>query len=105
MTIHTSAFTNNMADSRGGAIESEGTLSIYGSSFSGNVASRGGAISNAGTLFVFGSSITGNTGRVSGGGIYTRCGGRTTLLLTTVAGNSPDNVVSAPVPDPSCPQP
>jgi hypothetical protein len=102
MSIYTSTFTNNLAAPRGGAIENSGTLTVYGSTFSGNIASRGGAISNSGMLRVVGSSITGNTARLFGGGIHTYCGGRTTLLLTTVAGNSPDNVVTVP-PDQSCP--
>jgi hypothetical protein len=89
MTVYGSTFTNNVASSRGGAIENGGTLTMYTSTFSGNVASRGGAIANSGTLVVVGSSIVGNTARLVGGGVYTRCRGKTTLLLTIVAPGIP----------------
>jgi polymorphic membrane protein len=94
--IHNSRFSDNLADARGGAIENVGALSISNSTFSGNTARLGGGISNRGTLFIFNSSITHNTARVSGGGVYTCCGGRTTLLRTSVTGNTPDNIVDVP---------
>jgi predicted outer membrane repeat protein len=66
------------------------------STFTGNTASRGGAISNHGELTIINSEITGNTGRVDGGGIYTCCGGTTTLKKTEVTGNTPNNIVVVP---------
>jgi hypothetical protein len=96
LVVYATTFSRNAAAARGGAIENLGTLSVVNSAFHGNEASRGGAIANAGTLFLYGSTITGNRGRVTGGGVYTCCGGTTTIVRTTVAGNTPDNVVDAP---------
>jgi predicted outer membrane repeat protein len=96
LAVYNTTFSRNVAAARGGAIENLGTLTVVNSTFQGNEASRGGGIANAGTLFVYGSTITGNRGRVTGGGVYTCCGGTTTIVLTTIAGNTPNNVVDAP---------
>jgi predicted outer membrane repeat protein len=93
LTVYNSTFTDNSAFSRGGAIANDGTLRLYNSTISGNVAGEGGGIHNTGTLVVHDSTITGNIARRSGGGVFTCCGGTTTLLNTVVTGNTPDDVV------------
>jgi predicted outer membrane repeat protein len=96
LAIYNTTFSRNVAAARGGAIENLGTLTVVNSAFHVNEASRGGGIANTGTLFLYRSTITGNRGRVTGGGVYNCCGGTTTIVLTTIAGNTPNNVVDAP---------
>jgi hypothetical protein len=91
MTITHSTFADNLAYSLGGAIDNQGTLTVRSSTFTGNVAVWGGGISNRGELTVINSEITGNTALIEGGGIYTCCGGTTTLIRTTITGNTPDD--------------
>jgi len=98
MTISDSTFSDNVALGRGGAIDNGGTLTVRRSTFTGNNGQRGGGISNTGTLTVIDSEITGNTGRLEGGGIYTCCGGTTTLKRTSVTGNIPDDLFTEPLP-------
>jgi hypothetical protein len=64
LIIENSIFTNNSADSYGGAINNEngGTLTVNTSTFTGNNAiSAGGAICNSGTATVNFNRIVGNT--------------------------------------------
>jgi len=42
------------------------------------------------------SVISKNTATAPGGGVYTCCGGITTLKKTEVSGNTPDNVLTDP---------
>lgn len=70
LTVINSTFSNNRANSQGGAIQNlnNATLIVDHSAFSGNSASdTAGAISNVGTLIVRHSSFTSNNaGRVAG---------------------------------------
>jgi CSLREA domain-containing protein len=77
----------------GGAIWSEGALTITNSTFSGNSAdTQGGAIHNAvgATLTISNSTITGNTGGTWGGGISS-FGTLMTLANSTISDNSAAN--------------
>ena len=87
----------NTATSEGGAIQNNGTLTITGSTISGNTVNGsgitvGGGISNktTGNLTLRDSTISGNsaTGGSSnnGGGIYNR--GVATVINSTISGNS-----------------
>jgi predicted outer membrane repeat protein len=68
LNLSDSTLLNNHAN-YGGAILNEGTLTVTGSTFSGNSAFNfGGAIKNLGTLIVTGSTFSGNSA-VSGSGI------------------------------------
>jgi predicted outer membrane repeat protein len=93
--LRDSTLTDNYS-ANGGAIHNEGSMAVLRSTISGNRGSRGGGIYNIGELVVDKSTITDNVAGVSGGGIYTCCGGTTTLRRSSVTGNAPDNIVSAP---------
>ncbi len=77
LTLSSLTMTNGLANdgvNGGGAIDSHGTLSISGSTFSGNSSpatsgTSGGAINSSGTLTVTTSTFTGNTAQ-EGGGIF-----------------------------------
>ena len=77
LTLSSLTMTNGLANdgvNGGGAIDSHGTLSISGSTFSGNSSpatsgTSGGAINSSGTLTVTTSKFTGNTAQ-EGGGIF-----------------------------------
>jgi hypothetical protein len=71
----------------GGVVVAEGTLTVTGSTVSGNFAAAGGGIYNGGsTLTVQRSTISGNASS-NGGGIFAS-NGVTDLMNTTVSGNS-----------------
>jgi len=70
----------------GGAIYSDGTLTVTNSTFSGNSGGFGGAIFNGGTLTLTNSTLSGNT--ATGGAIYNDYGGTLTVTNCTFSGNS-----------------
>ena len=77
LTLNSVTISNGLANNGqqgGGGIFSHGTLSVTGSTFSGNSApattgTSGGAINNSGTVNVSTSTFTGNTAQ-EGGGIF-----------------------------------
>jgi predicted outer membrane repeat protein len=74
LTVTGSSFTGNESID-GGAIFNDGTLTVIASSFSGNtggssIGGRGGAIENVATLTVKASVFTGNSGQITGGAIW-----------------------------------
>ena len=93
VTIQACEFTSCTSSSNGGAIHNQsGTLTISGSTFSGNTALNGGGLSNdLGSAFITNSTITGNTASEpttgTGGGIYNG-GGTITLVNCTISGNT-----------------
>jgi predicted outer membrane repeat protein len=93
-TLTTCGFTNNTADTGGGALDNVfGTMTVSGCQLSSNSAEFGGGIVQGGGVVnvVAGTQITGNTATVSGGGIYTEAGGVTNILGSFVSGNGPDD--------------
>ncbi len=89
-----STFTNDNAGKTGGGIEnaSGGTLTVSGSTFTGNESdyygSGGGGIENAGMATVVDSTITGSYSYQAGGGIQNASGGTLTVSDSTISGNS-----------------
>jgi CSLREA domain-containing protein len=71
----------------GGAVSNYGTLTVIGSTFSGNSCANGGALDNEATAFVTNSTISDNTAR-SGGGIFHQSQNALTVTNSTVANNS-----------------
>lgn len=80
----------------GGAIGSQGTVTITGSTLTGNSATNGGAVyvSGSGTKFTMHSGvISGNTVqstglKTSGGGVYVNAGATFTMKGGTISGNT-----------------
>jgi predicted outer membrane repeat protein len=83
VTIDHASFTNNIAGSSGGAINSDRNtdLGIVGSAFTGNSAQGlfaggasgfGGAIQSEGNLSLTGSTLTGNAAAEAGGAMATK---------------------------------
>jgi hypothetical protein len=72
---------------QGAGLYNGGTLTVTGSTLSGNTAGDGGGgIYNGGTLMVTGSTLSGNTASNPGGGIYN--GGTLTVSTSTLSGNT-----------------
>ncbi len=76
---------------RNRAIFNSGTVTITGSTFSGNFAGAGGAIYNngSGTLTVTGSTFANNNAGIVGGAIFNS--GTVNIMGSTFSGNSADN--------------
>jgi CSLREA domain-containing protein len=87
---------NTATDDAGGGVWNGGTMTISGSTISGNAATSasvhttGGGIINGGTLTLTDSTVSGN-GADLGGGIYNRSSGSVSLVHSTVAFNSAGN--------------
>jgi predicted outer membrane repeat protein len=93
--IHNSMFISNTAEYEGGAVAFFGEiLTISGSTFadnqSTNVEGSGGAIASQGSLSISNSTISGNRTRGSGGGLYVR-GGNADLDHVTISANVADS--------------
>ncbi|MFI5459893.1 MAG: beta strand repeat-containing protein [Isosphaerales bacterium] len=96
VAVSNSTFSNNTASTgAGGAIINynpsdafSNSLSVVGSTISGNAAVNGGGIANGGpdTLSLTKDTITGNSVTGAGGGLYDN--GTSTLTKCTVSGNS-----------------
>jgi hypothetical protein len=85
LTVSNSTVSGNLATYGGGIANSSGTLTVTGSTLSGNSAYGGGGIDNSGTLTVTGSTLSGNSAGY-GGGIY-NSGGTLTVSNSTLPGN------------------
>jgi predicted outer membrane repeat protein len=80
-------FTNDTAGQFGGAILSEGTTTVAGSTFSGNSALYGGAFSvYSGTSTISNSTFTANSASAVGGGIFNN--GAITVSSSTFSRNT-----------------
>ncbi len=95
--ISGSTFAGNTA-AAGGAIVNDFTLTVAGSTLTGNAATDpvsgyGGGFDNLGTgrAALTNTVITGNQASVDGGGAYTMEGGFVALTRTQVRSNTPDN--------------
>jgi CSLREA domain-containing protein len=89
LTITSSTLSDNIAMDGGGVfIHSSGTVTVTGSAFSDNVtSSSGGAIYNdGGTLDIASSTFSGNDTSFRGGGIYNSAG-TVTVTSSTFSGN------------------
>jgi len=86
LAVSDSTFSGNIAWYRGGGITNVGSLTVTGSTFNGNGSFLGGGIRNYGKLTVTGSTFSGNVANNSGGGIYNT--GTLTVTGSTVNGNS-----------------
>jgi hypothetical protein len=95
----------NAPNSTGGGIFNDGgTLTISGSTISGNSAVTGGGIHNReGIVTVSGSTISGNTATDTGGGVYNFAGlsviEHSTITNNTAPGGQGSGVASFGAPD------
>ncbi|MCI0708542.1 MAG: CSLREA domain-containing protein [Chloroflexi bacterium] len=89
VTVNRLGFINGFS-SLGGAIESNGTLTITNSTFSGNRATSGGAIFNhVGTLTITNSTFSANQATSgNGGAIFNNFPSTVTITSSTFSGNT-----------------
>jgi CSLREA domain-containing protein len=85
LSVANCAILNSVNIGTGGGIDNSGTLTVTGSTFSGNGAFRGGGILNAGTATVTNSTFADNSSN-QGGGINNS--GTLTVTNSTFSGNS-----------------
>lgn len=90
LTLVDDIFTNNSAYGAGGAVYSNGQLTVIGCTFSSNQATngRGGALAANGSLVVEYSTFSGNTAGTGGNGGAISAGVVTTIASSTFAGNT-----------------
>jgi hypothetical protein len=90
LTVSGSTLSGNSAASGAGGIDNdEGTVTVSGSTLSGNSAGvQGGAIVNTGALTIRGSLLVGNSAGDSGGGITNFSGATLTITGSSLTGNS-----------------
>jgi predicted outer membrane repeat protein len=90
LTITGSTVSGNSATFGAAGIENEagGTLTITGSTVSGNSATFGGGVGNLGTLTVRDSTVSGNSAAFDGGGILNGIDATATVSSTTLSGNT-----------------
>ncbi len=92
LTISGSTFTGNSAPASsgtsGGGINNSGTLNVTTSTFSGNTGQEGGAIFNQATATITNNTFTNNTGTIFGGGGLLNAAGSATVTGDTFTGNT-----------------
>ena len=86
LTLTSSTLSGNTAGNYGGAILNSGTLTLTSSTLFGNSAYAAGGIANVGTAMVTSSTLSGNTAGNYGGAILNS--GTLTLTSSTLFGNS-----------------
>jgi len=96
ITIRFDEFLHNRAHIGGAIASREGPLLIIKSTFFGNEGDYGGAIYSEGALTVAHSRITGNTAATYGAGIYVVGGVSPNLVHTSVTGNAPIDIFVEP---------
>jgi hypothetical protein len=92
LTITGSTFSGNSepasTGTSGGAINNSGTLNVSTSTFTGNTAQEGGGIFNQKTATVTNDTFTSNTATVYGGGALLNAAGSMTVTGDTFTGNT-----------------
>jgi chitodextrinase len=92
LTITGSTFSGNSAPSSGGTsgggINNSGTLNLSTSTFTGNSAQEGGGVFNQKTATIANDTFAGNTATVYGGGALLNAAGTMTVTGSTFTGNT-----------------
>ena len=90
VTIAKGAVDGSVALHGGGAIASQGVLTVANSAFTGNhaVSISGGAIVNGGTMTIVDDTFTGNSADHYGGGFFNCCVSTATVINSTFEGNT-----------------
>ncbi|GAC1658626.1 MAG: hypothetical protein NVS9B1_18930 [Candidatus Dormibacteraceae bacterium] len=86
-TMSNTTVAGNTAGLDGGGIINRGTLTISGSTLSGNAGDTGGGLFATGTTSITNSTVAGNSATTNGGGLYSLFGAMS-LLNVTLSGNS-----------------
>jgi predicted outer membrane repeat protein len=93
VSITDSDISDNVAENRAGGVYNMGTITITGSTLSGNSSDTGGGIRNHGTMAIADSTISTNHAVYVGGGIYNYLSGTMTIEGCDISGNTSDNAV------------
>jgi chitodextrinase len=92
LSVSGSTFTGNSSPATtgtsGGAINSSGTLTVTTSTFTGNTAQEGGGVFNQKTATITNSTFTNNKATIYGGGALLNAAGTETLTGDTFTGNT-----------------
>jgi predicted outer membrane repeat protein len=88
LTVTGSTFTNNSSSGNGAVIFNNGTVTMTGSTFTGNSADSGGVIFNNGTVTLTNSIFRNNSSGGSGGVLFNSSTGTVTVTGSTFTGNS-----------------
>jgi chitodextrinase len=92
LSVSGSTFTGNSnpatSGTSGGAIQNAGTMTLTTSTFTGNVAMEGGAVFNQNIATITRSTFSNNTATVYGGGAIVNAYGTTTVDGSTFVGNT-----------------
>ena len=92
LTVTGSTFTGNSSPAKsgtsGGAINNSGVLNLSTSSFSGNTAQEGGGVFNQKTATITSSTFSGNSATIYGGGALLNASGSMTLIGDTFTANT-----------------
>ncbi len=92
LSVTGSTFTGNSSPATsgtsGGGIDSSGTLTVTTSTFTGNTAQEGGGIFNQKTATVTNSTFTNNKATIYGGGALLNAAGTMTVTGDTFSGNT-----------------
>ncbi len=92
LSVSGSTFTGNSSPATtgtsGGAINSSGTLTVTTSTFTGNTAQEGGGVFNQKTATITNSTFTNNKATIYGGGALLNAAGTETVTGDTFTGNT-----------------
>ena len=92
LTITGSTFTGNSAPASsgtsGGGINNSGTLNLSTSTFTGNTGQEGGAVFNQKTATIINDTFSSNTATIYGGGALLNAAGTMTVTGSTFTGNT-----------------
>jgi hypothetical protein len=92
LSVSGSTFTGNSSPATtgtsGGAINSSGTLTVTTSTFTGNTAQEGGGVFNQKTATITNSTFTNNKATIYGGGALLNAAGTETVTGDTFVGNT-----------------
>lgn len=92
LTVTGATFSANQSPAAtgtsGGGIDSSGTLTVTGTTFTGNTAQEGGGILTQNIATITNSTFTGNTATLFGGGGIVSAAGTTTVSNDNFSGNS-----------------
>lgn len=88
LTLSNSVVSKSRALGDGGGIFSDGTLDLINSTVSGNTSAGGGGLFNSGSLTISGSTVSGNAANGPGGGLDEEGRQADSITNSTITGNT-----------------